>query len=586
MTRSEVREIGSLIWTRSGRFVKIRLIAVSLLVAGGSILSALGPVALKGVVDGLTGHAQSVAIAPVLLMGFYVFSQWLTKSLSGALGFIHSRAEQRVSRTVYERLFAHIMQLPMEFHLSRQTGVLSQALENGLAGCRLILHHLVFAILPVMVELGTIIVVLVRLAPHRFLWLFGGALVCYALAYAYASTSVTHRVAAASAAHGLAVGAMVDGILNVEIVKYFTAEAVMQQRVSNALVRTENEWARCNRRVASAGLGVATVFGVFLGVAIIYALQQVKQGSMTIGDFVLINSYMLQVSRPAETLGFAVQKFVQGFGMLKKVLELLREKTEPRQAASAVAHRVRGNLRFETVTLSYRTGRPALEALSFELAAGKTLGIVGASGSGKSTVVRLLVRFFEPDQGRILLDGRPICELPLKTLRQCIAVVPQDAIVFDDTIGSNIGFGKEGATQAEIEQAAKLAHLHEFIMRLPDKYETRVGERGVKLSGGEKQRLSIARAAIRKAAIYVFDEATSSLDSKTEREILVSLRTIARSSTTLVIAHRLSTVVRADEIIVLESGVLVERGTHASLLAKNGRYATFWKAQQYEPNVA
>jgi ATP-binding cassette subfamily B protein len=302
---------------------------------------------------------------------------------------------------------------------------------------------------------------------------------------------------------------------------------------------------------------------------------------MTVGSFVLVNTYMLQVVRPVEMLGYAMQNLSQGMAFLGKMFEIYREKAEPPAGDIPTAGGGgAGRLDFEAVGVSYRSDRVILKGVNFTLPAGKTLGVVGGSGAGKSTLVRLLVRLIEPDCGRILLDGTPTGDLPLSTVRQAIAVVPQDTVLFNETIGYNIAFGKAGSTQAEVEQAARLAHLHDFIMSLPEGYDTKVGERGVKLSGGEKQRVSIARAAIKRPRIYVFDEATSSLDSNTEREILRNLREISRFSTTLVIAHRLSTVVHADEIVVLEGGTIVERGSHAALIRENGRYASLWEAQQ------
>jgi ATP-binding cassette subfamily B protein len=288
---------------------------------------------------------------------------------------------------------------------------------------------------------------------------------------------------------------------------------------------------------------------------------------------------MLQVIRPVEALGDAMQGFSQGAAMLEKMLALFHEKSEPQQPGNAAVEGP-GHLEFENVTLSYGPHRAALQGVSFKVPAGKTVGIVGASGSGKSTLVRLLMRLLEPDTGQILLDGVPIAALSLTTLRQSIAVIPQDTVLFNQSVGDNIAIGRADCTQEEIEQAARRAHLHELIASLPDAYDTNVGERGLKLSGGERQRLSIARAAIKRPRIYIFDEATSALDSATELEIVRSLQEISRSITTLVITHRLSTVVHADEIIVLETGTVVERGTHASLLRQHGRYAAFWRAQQ------
>jgi ATP-binding cassette subfamily B protein len=440
----------------------------------------------------------------------------------------------------------------------------------------------VFTILPVVTELGTIVVVLSRLDHPAFLGLFSGAMVAYAVVFWYAAYTIVAAARAASASQINATAVMTDSILNYETVKYFTAESVVQERVSRALTQTEDGWVGFYRRYAYNGLGVATIFAGFLAVTILYAAHEVQGGRMTVGSFVLVNTYMLQVVRPVEMLGYAMQNLSQGMAFLGKMFEIYREKAEPSaDDIPAAGGGGAGRLDFEAVGVSYRADRVILKDVNFALPAGKTLGVVGGSGAGKSTLVRLLVRLIEPDTGRILLDGVSIGDLPLPMVRQAIAVVPQDTVLFNDTIGYNIAFGKAGSTQAEVEHAARLAHLHDFIMSLPDGYDTKVGERGVKLSGGEKQRVSIARAAIKRPRIYVFDEATSSLDSNTEREILRNLREISRFSTTLVIAHRLSTVVHADEIVVLEGGTIVERGSHAALLRQNGRYASLWEAQQH-----
>ncbi len=363
----------------------------------------------------------------------------------------------------------------------------------------------------------------------------------------------------------------------------------MERKVAGALIRTEDEWVRFYHQYAVNGLLVATIYATFLGTTILYAAREVQAARISMGTFVLINTYMLQIVRPVEMLGYAVQSVSQGMAYLDKMLELFRERTEVDSAASSgpchSEERGLGELEFRDVFLSYSADRSVLKGVSFKVPAGQTLGIVGSSGSGKSTIVRLLARLLEPDHGLILLDGVPIRDWPLTALRESIAVVPQDTVLFNDSIGYNIAFGRLGSSQDDVEQAARLANLHEFILTLPERYETRVGERGVKLSGGERQRVSIARAALKRPKVYVADEATSSLDSRTERDIVKNLEEVSRSTTTLVIAHRLSTVVHADQIIVLDAGVVAERGTHVSLLAQNGRYAALWRAQHHGATV-
>ena len=577
--RGGLSEIARMLWSDSDRFVRRRLVTVMVLVIATSVLTALGPLALKGLVDGFTDRTWNL-LSPPILVGAYVLSQFLARAAGEVRGLVYSRAERRMFRVLSERLFGHILRLPLRFHLDRQTGAVSQTLENGLTGYQMILHHLVFTILPVTAELGTIIVVLVRLSHPAFLVLFGGALVCYATVFAHAAKTIARSASSASAAHVDAAARMTDTLLNVELVKCFAAESLVQDRVTRALSRTETEWVSFYRRYAINGVTVSTIFAIFLAVTTLYAVHEVEGARLTVGGFVLITTYMLQALRPVEALGYAMQGFSQGAAMLEKVLALFHEESEPQQPGNVVRHDGPGHLEFENVTLCYEPHRAALRDVSFKVAAGKTVGIVGATGAGKSTLVRLLLRLVEPDAGRILLDGVPIYMLPLPTLRHSIAVVPQDAAMFNDSLRANIGFGKANCTQTEIEEAARRAHLHEFITGLPDAYDTNVGERGLKLSGGERQRLSIARAAIMHPRIYIFDEATSSLDSATEMEISQNLREISQCVTTLVISHRLSTVLHADEIIVLEAGALVERGTHDSLLLQEGRYAAFWAAQQ------
>jgi len=581
---AHLREVIALIWTDATGFVRFRLVVALLLIMIASATTALGPVALKLVVDAFTGHSPravgAIGLSVVILIGLYVLSQWLARTVGEIRGLVYARAERRMSRMLSERLFAHVMRLPLKFHLERQTGAISQTLDNGLNGYQMVLHTVVFTIVPVSTELGTIVVVLSRLEQPAFLGLFAGAIVAYAVVFWYSALTVMKAAHAASDSQVNATAVMTDSILNYETVKYFTAESVVQDRVSRALIQTEDGWVGFFRRYAYSGLFIASIFAGFLGVTIFYAAHEVQGGRMTVGTFVLVNTYMLQIVRPVEQLGYAMQMLSQGLAFLGRMFEILRERPESVAGVAGSAPAGAGRLEFQAAGVSYRSDRVVLADVSFNLPAGRTLGVVGGSGSGKSTLVRLLVRLIEPDSGRILLDGVSIGDLPLAWLRQAIAVVPQDTVLFNDSIAYNIAFGKAGSTQAEVEHAARLAHLHDFILSLPEGYQTKVGERGVKLSGGEKQRVSIARAAIKRPRIYVFDEATSSLDSNTEREILKNLREISRFSTTVVIAHRLSTVVHADEIVVLDGGTIVERGTHFNLLRQHGRYAALWEAQQ------
>lgn len=567
-------------------FVKLRLAYVVLLVMAAAMLTALSPVLLKFLVDGFTGQGHRASVSPALLVVLYVISQWLARAAGQVRGLIYGRIERRVSRTLSERLFGHLMHLPLRFHLDRQTGAVSETLNNGLEGFQMILQHLVFTALPVTAELATVIVVLGRAAPPLFLALFCGALIFYGAAFAYSAVTLSDSARTASAARVDAGATITDGLLNYETVKYFTAELIVQNRVGQALARSETEWVSFYHRYARNGLAVASIFAAFVAATTWYSTVEVDHGHMTVGDFVLVNTYMLQLVLPIEMLGYAMQGFSQGLAMLEKMLHLFREISEPASNVCATVPKGPGTLEFDQICLSYREDRPVLRDVSFRISPKRTLAIVGPSGSGKSTIVRLLMRLLEPDAGQILLDGMPITSLALSDLRNAIAVVPQDTVLFNDTLAYNIAFGRTQVTLAEIQEAARIAHLHEFIMSLPCGYDTQCGERGVKLSGGEKQRVSIARAFLKSPRIYAFDEATSSLDSRTEQDILDSLREIAKHSSTLVIAHRLSTIVHADEILVLDEGRVSESGTHPNLLRQNGRYAAMWVAQHHDAAAA
>ncbi len=589
-------EVVGLTWKDSGRFVRWRLAAALLLVVSGSVLNALGPLALKWLVDGFTGQAarpktEVSSFAPLALVGLYSAGQFLARAAGEMRGLVYARAERRILRDLSERFFGHVLRLPLRFHLQRKTGGLSQSLENGLLGYQMILHHLVFTLLPVTFELATITVVLMRVGRPVLLGLFCGALGCYGIVFEHAARVVVRSARRASSAEVEAAGQMTDALFNVELVKYFAAESAVQRRIGSALSRTETEWVGFYRRYAVNGLRVAAIFAAFLAVTTLHAVREVEGARWTVGEFVLITTYMLQVIRPVEAVGYAMQGFSQGAAMLETMLALFHESAELQQAEAPrdkegvqgkeelVPYKGAGELEFKDVWLSYEPRRAVLRGVSFKIAAGKTLGIVGPSGSGKSTLARMLMRLLEPDSGRILLDGVPIAELPLTMLRGAVALVPQEAMVFNDSVAANIAVGGGECSLADIERAARQARLHEFIESLSDGYETNVGERGLKLSGGERQRLSIARAAIRCPRIYIFDEATSALDATTEAAIAGVLREMSCGTTTLVITHRLATVEHADEIIVLQAGAVVERGTHSGLLALGGWYAASWETQ-------
>ncbi len=573
----------TLLWLVADSYAKRRLLLALAFVTGSALLAALTPVALKFVMDALADGGQGQPqIVPWVLISLYVFGQYLFRSFAELRMLVFGQAEQRVRRHIHRRLFQHLVRLPMRFHLERKAGAIGETAEQGIRGYELLLNHLIYTFLPVAIEILAIALVLVHFGHEIYLVILGTAAIAYVFAFQRGAADIQEPAAAGSTAHIEAHAVLTDTLLNCETVKYFDAEPVVCDRYDQALGRTESAWCRFFRLTAINGFLIVTIFAVSLGVSLLYAAHGVVRGTMTIGDFALVNAYVVRVVQPLEMLGFAVRDIAQGLAFLRSLLDLFREKVEdnPRQGR-AYSSETRGELVFERVSFSYRHERVVLRDVSFVVPAGRTVAVVGVSGTGKSSLIRLLFRLYEPDAGRILLDGVSIAEMPLSAVRQAIAVVPQDTVLFHDTIARNIGFGRWGSSQQEIEEAARLASLHEFILGLPEGYETVVGERGLKLSGGERQRMSIARATLKRPRVFVFDEATSSLDSKTERDILRNLMDVSSKSTTFVIAHRLSTVVHADEILVLDRGVIVERGTHSKLLQRNGgHYAGLWQSQQ------
>ncbi len=558
-----------------------QLIIAFVFVCAAGALTALAPVALRACVDQLAARGISTDALPRVLpyLSAFVLCLWFGRVLEEFRSLAYGSAHTRLSRRLSHRLFAHVLDLPLAFHLERRTGALSQTHANGLEGAQLLLYHVVFTFLPVLIELIVITAVLVQLGFPKILGVLGIAFIIYVVVFAVGVSRVSLPARGASAAHIDANAVLTDSILNYELVKYFVAEPLVRQRYDVALWRLENQWREFYRRKAANGFSSATVFAGALSASAALAAHEVGRGSMTIGDFVLVTTYTMQLVRPVEMLGYAIQDVSRAFAFLDKTLDLLSAQTEPQVCNCSVPAPRSGALSFQDVSFCYQPGRRILSNLSFEVPAGSSLAIVGASGAGKSSIIRLLLRLTEPETGRILLDGTPIADLPLAVLRSGIAVVPQDTVLFNDTIAYNIGFGRPSSTRREIELAARQARIHDLIMSLPSKYDTIVGERGVKLSGGEKQRIAIARAALRQPKLFVLDEATSSLDSKTEQEVLGNFLEITHGYTTLIIAHRLSTIAHADEIIVLDAGSMVERGSHASLLQLGARYAGMWRTQ-------
>lgn len=599
-----LRQALALAWLEADGFIKRRLFLTLLLVLGTAAFAALAPIALKYAVDGLQGGAETgLTIEPLLdgssspqspmlagpgaLVLVYIVNLWLSRSLGEACWFFYGTADQRLHRRLSRRLLRHVIDLPMSFHLDRKTGALNETLVQGLSGYRILMNHAVFTVLPVAVEILLVSAVLIYFFEPEFLAILALSVAAYVAVFTHGATRIIGPTRKVSATQVEAYATMTDSLLNTEAVKCFNAERQIHDRYDSALAKSERWWSVFYWRKSENGLLAAAVFALSLGAAMLLGVVRVRQGSLSVGDFVLINAYLLQLIRPLETLGLAFRDIAYGGAFVERMMRLMGQ-TPERSAITVVADNTpplsgAGRLNMRGVGFAYVAGRPVLQDIHVDVRPGETVAVVGKSGAGKSSLMRLLMRFYEPDSGDILLNEIPVQELTLNELRRSMAIVPQDTVLFNDSIASNIAFGKPDSSQAEIERAARIAHIHERIMAMPDGYRTVVGERGLKLSGGEKQRVSIARAVLKQSQIFIFDEATSSLDSKTEHAILGNLIGISKGKTTLIISHRLSTVAHADEILVLDRGRIVERGRHDDLLTRNGTYAAMWRAQHRQP---
>ena len=560
---------------------RIALAMLCLLLAKGAMLVI--PFIMKHMVDGLNLEsgvqlAAQVAIGLVAAYGLARFSSVLFAELRDTL-FV--RVTERAMRSLGLTVFRHVHQLDLSFHLERRTGGLARDIERGTSGVSFLLRFMVFNIVPTLFEIAVVVSV--------FLFNYGASYAVVTLvsviAYGWLSFGATEWrtrfVREMNEADSASNTRAVDSLLNFETVKYFGNERFEAERYDEDLARWEQ--ARRRNRLSLFGLngGQALIIALAQTSIIGLAVLQVRDGQLSLGDFVLISQYMIQLFLPLGFLGFVYREMKGAMANIERLFGLLDVRPALADRPGAPELVVRGGgIRFEQVAFRYQATRSILDVVNFEVPAGKKVAVVGASGAGKSTLVKLLFRFYDPSAGRILIDGQDIAGVTRESLRKAIGIVPQDTVLFNDTLLENLRYGKPDASDAEVAEAVRMAHLDAFIAQLPDGWETRVGERGLKLSGGEKQRVSIARTILKRPPILVFDEATSSLDSRSEQAILTALREIALHHTSLVIAHRLSTVVDADSILVLDQGRIVEQGSHRELLASGGRYAALWAAQQ------
>lgn len=543
------------------------------------------PLVMKEIVDSLDAR-QAVLVLPLALLVIYGLLRLSTVLFAELRDIVFVRVAKRAIRRVALQVFRHLHTLSLRFHLERQTGGVSRDIERGTRGISTLLSYMLFSIIPVIIEFALVAAVLLAKFDWRFMAITMAAVAIY-LAFTIVVTEWRMEIRRrANELDSKANMRAVDSLLNYETVKYFNNEEFEARRYDESLRKFEAADVRNEVSLGALNIGQSLVIAVAVTLLMILAAQGVVAQTLTLGDLVLVNGLLIQLYIPLNFLGMVYREIKQALTDMDKMFRLLAEHREVEDRPGAVVLSAqRPTVRFENVDFAYEPRRQILHNVSFEIPAGHTVAVVGASGSGKSTLARLLFRFYDVDGGRITIDGVDIRDLTQQSLRAAIGIVPQDTVLFNDTIRYNIAYGNPEAPEHQVESAARSAHIHDLIQSLPDKYETMVGERGLKLSGGEKQRVAIARALLKDPRILVFDEATSALDSRAEKAIQAELRRISASRTTLVIAHRLSTVVDADQILVMDAGRIVERGSHRELLERGGLYAHMWTLQQEKARV-
>jgi len=575
------------LWPADRPGLRLRVVVALLLVLASKAIVLIMPFAYKGAIDRMTpGLEPAVGLAVALVVAYAAarFGGVLFDNLRNA---IFEKVGQDASARLSVDVFSHLHALSLRFHLERRTGAITKVVERGTKSIDTMLYFILFSIAPTIIELTAVCII--------FFAKFGPGLVAVTLVTVTLYVIFTRRVTEwrtkmrrAMVEHDTnAVARAVDSLLNYETVKYFSAEPRETQGYGHAVRAYANAAVKNETSLAVLNIGQSLITNLMMAGAMGYTVWGWSRHLFTTGDVVLVNTLLAQLFRPLDMLGMVYREIRQGLIDMEAMFGLIDTNAEVKDAPDAEPLQVRGGtVRFEHVSFQYDPQRKILHGIDIAIPAGKTLAVVGPSGAGKSTLARILYRFYDVSGGRVTIDGQDIAHVTQASLRDAIGIVPQDSVLFNDTIGYNIGYGRDGATQADIEAAAKGAAIHDFIISLPEGYGTKVGERGLKLSGGEKQRVAIARTLLKNPPVLILDEATSALDSRTEAEIQDTLERVAERRTTIMIAHRLSTVVRADEIVVLEAGRVAERGTHESLLARGGLYAEMWSRQQAEDEEA
>ncbi|CAB5516833.1 ATM1-type heavy metal exporter [Achromobacter anxifer] len=578
---STLRTLFPYLWPPGETGLKVRVVAALLCLFAAKGATVYVPLLYKQAIDELGQGSPGAVTVPLGLILAYGTARVLSLLFSELRDAIFARVGQHAIRAVGLQVFRHLHALALRFHLTRQTGGLNRAIERGTKGIQTLLSFLLFSILPTFFEIGLVCIVLWKMF-DIWLALATGATVTLYMAYTLLVTEWRAKFRRQmNETDSEANTKAIESLLNYETVKYFGNEEHEARRYDASLTRYERAAVRSQVSLSILNIGQAAIISVGLTLVMWMAATGIAEGRYTLGDFVLVNTYLLQLYQPLSFFGFVYREIKQAIIDMERMFELLGQDREVADSPDAQPLRVAGGeVEFRDVHFGYDPRRPILKGVSFTIPAGRTVAVVGTSGAGKSTIARLLFRFYDADGGAILIDGQDVRNVTQASLRAAIGVVPQDTVLFNDTILYNIGYGRPGATDGEIQAAARLAHIHDLIMAMPDGYQTMVGERGLKLSGGEKQRVAIARTILKDPAIFLFDEATSALDTHTEREIQTNLREVSQGRSTLIIAHRLSTVADADEIIVLADGRIIERGRHPQLLAHGGVYAGMWARQQ------